>query len=177
MKRSILLLPLIFVGFFLSTAMWMSIAFAAPADALADPLVDPAGAIDDVSQSWRQGWPVFVFAVVTIASLALGKIGKRYPKVTWLARFSSGDLAIGLGGTAAVATACYNAAAEGGSWTAIMTGGMAALLAYIRLDPASATDPGEEPPARAGSAIASVAAPLRFDSKTASDLGKSEPEA
>lgn len=131
MKRSIVLLPLLFVGFFLSTVMWISIAFAAPA--LPDPLTDPAGAVDDLSQLQRQGWPVFAFGLATVLSLALGKLGVRYPKVKALAWFGKRDIAIALGLISATGLACYNAAADNGSWSAILTAAIVALATRLQL--------------------------------------------
>lgn len=131
MKRTFLHLVSIFVAVY--TLAWLCLGYAIAAD-LHDAVSDPQAALDDIAQAKRQGWAVLVLAATTIAARALGEIGKRYGgKVTWLAVFARGRVALVAGAIAAVGASCYNAAAIGGSWMTIATTGVVALAAWMNL--------------------------------------------
>jgi hypothetical protein len=53
--------------------------------------------------------------------------------VKWLAFLGKGKVAVVVGAVGALAASCYNAAAEGGAWTAMLMAGGAALFAYLDL--------------------------------------------
>lgn len=100
-------------------------ASATPADKLHDPTSSPAASWDDVKVAKKVGWPLAVFAVLVMLARLVGKLGG---KVSWLAK---GKAAVIVGAVGAIAASCYNAAADGGAWTATLMAGAGALFHYL----------------------------------------------
>lgn len=105
-----------------------------PADALHDPLKEPAAAIDDVKAAKSLGWPVLVLAVVTLLARLAGSLGKSIPL---LAPLGKGKVALVVGAIAAIGAAGYSAAFGGGSLvtiaTAVLIAGIAAWNAAAKV--------------------------------------------
>lgn len=106
----------------------------APADKLHDPIAAPKAAWDDVKAAKKMGWPVLVFAVLVMLAKLLG----RAKKYKLLAALGKGKVAVVVGAVGALGTACYNAAAEGGAWSAMLLAGLVAIGHYL--------DAGEKKP-------------------------------
>jgi len=100
---------------------------AAPADKLHDPVSSPAAAWDDVKAAKKVGWSVLVFAVLVM----LAKLASRAKGIKIFAVLGKGKVAVVVGAVGALAASCYNAAAEGGAWTAMLMSGVVALGHYI----------------------------------------------
>lgn len=111
-----------------------------PSDALHDPVLDPAGAIDDAAAAKRQGWPILVLVGVVLVSRGLGTARRRWPGSRAL-RWMSGRAGLITIGSGAIAAAAFDALVLGGSWFAAGYAALGAALALI--------DPGPVQPAPA----------------------------
>lgn len=100
---------------------------AAPADKLHDPIASPGAAWDDIKAAKKTGWAVLLFASLVM----LAKLAGRAKKYKLLAALGKGKTAVLVGAVGALAAACYNAAAEGGAWTAMMATGLVAIGHYL----------------------------------------------
>lgn len=92
-----------------------------PSDSIADPLDNPVEAYSDLKAAKRLGWSALAFAAV----LMLCKVAGRAK--SWIGWLGQGKRPLWIAALTAIATAGYNAAAEGGSPLAIAT---AALVAF-----------------------------------------------
>lgn len=97
----------------------------APADALHDPLTNPAGAYDDIRAAKRTGWGA-VFLVVLI--MACGVASRISASLSWLAK-PRVLLAVGSLGT--FGATAYNAIALGGTWVAALAAAVPPLIAVM----------------------------------------------
>lgn len=95
-----------------------------PADKLHDA-TNPGAAWDDLKAAKKVGWPLAIFAALIILARAVSKLGS---KVAFLGK---GKVAVLVGAVGAIAASCYNAAADGGAWTATMVAGVTALGHYL----------------------------------------------
>jgi hypothetical protein len=100
----------------------------APADKLHDPIAAPGAAWDDIKAAKKVGWSVAVFAALVMLARLLARFGGR---VRLLAVLGKGKVAVVVGAVGALAASCYNAAAEGGAWTAMLVAGMTAIGHYL----------------------------------------------
>lgn len=100
---------------------------ATPADNLHDPVTAPGAAWDDVKAAKKTGWAVAVFAGLVMLCKLLG----RAKKLPMLAALGKGKTAVVVGALGALGAACYNAAADGGAWTAMLIAGVTAIGHYI----------------------------------------------
>lgn len=96
------------------------------ADKLHDPVSAPSQAYDDVKAAKKTGWAVAVFAVLVMLARLAGR-ARNTKALAWLGK---GRTAVIVAAAGALLAACYNAAADGGSWTAILAAGVTALAAY-----------------------------------------------
>lgn len=103
----------------------VSVSAAAPADSLHDPVSSPPAAWDDVKAARKVGWPLVVFAALIMLCKAFRRAGERF---AWLA---TGKMPVVVGALGAIATSCYNAAADGGAWTATAFAGLMGLSHYF----------------------------------------------
>lgn len=102
----------------------------APADKLHDPVASPQAAWDDVKAARKDGWAIAAFAVLVMLAKLAARLGRD---VKWLALLGKGKAAVVVGAVGALATACYNAAAEGGAWSAMLMAGAVAVFGYLDL--------------------------------------------
>lgn len=102
-----------------------------PADKLHDPAEHPAQAWDDLKATKKVGWPLAVFAGLIMLCKLLGR-AKKYKLAAFL---SKGKTPVLIGMAGALAVACFNAAAEGGAWTAVFVAGVTAAAHYHDADP------------------------------------------
>lgn len=100
-------------------------AASTPADKLHDPLAQPGASWDDLKAAKKVGWAAAVFAALVLLCKLLGRLKGK------LSVLGKGKMPVIIGGVAALAAACYNAALDGGAWTATMVAGMMALAHYI----------------------------------------------
>lgn len=98
------------------------------ADKLHDPASSPAAAFDDLKAAKKVGWSVVAFALLVMLARLASRFGKPG---TFLAGLGKGKAAVVVGAVGAIAAACYNAAADGGAWTATLAAGVAAALHYL----------------------------------------------
>lgn len=98
-----------------------------PADKLHDPIDAPGAAWDDVKAAKKIGWPALVFAVTILLCKLLG----RSKKYAFLAFLGKGKVPVVVGALNAIAISCYNAAADGGAWTAMAFAGLMGLSHYL----------------------------------------------
>ena len=103
---------------------------ATPADKLHDPVSAPGAAWDDVKAAKKVGWPVLVFVVL----IMLCKLLSRAKSLPYLAALGKGKAAVAIGALGALGAACYNAAADGGAWTALLVAGLVAIGHYFDAD-------------------------------------------
>jgi hypothetical protein len=103
---------------------------ATPADELHDPIAAPAQAWDDVKAAKKVGWAVLVFAVLTM----MAKLAGRMKTVKFFAPLGKGKVAVVIGALGALGASCYNAAAEGGAWTAMLVAGVTAIAHYMNAE-------------------------------------------
>ncbi len=103
---------------------------AKPADKLHDPAAAPSAAWDDLKAARKDGWAIAVFAALVMLSKLASRLGKN---VKLLAALGKGKVAVVVGAVGALATACYNAAATGGAWSAMIMAGAAAVFGYLDL--------------------------------------------
>ena len=103
---------------------------AAPADKLADPSTQPKQAWDDLRAAKKDGWAIAAFAALVMLCKLVSRLGKKFK---WLAFLGKGKVAIVVGAAGALATACYNAAADGGAWSAMLMAGAVAVAGYLDL--------------------------------------------
>jgi hypothetical protein len=136
---------LVVVG--LLTMIRLGVAHAAPVAVDAATVAHDAApqevALDDAEAARRIGWPVGVFAIVTVLALSLGRAGVHL-HVPWLAWLARGTAATVLGAVAAGGSAVVEVAALGGSPVAMGTAAVTAILAFWRArrpEPTSATRP------------------------------------
>lgn len=104
---------------------------ATPADKLHDPLSSPGAAFDDLKAAKKVGWPLAVFAGL----IMLCKLLARAKSIPWLSALGKGKTAVVVAATGAIATACFNAAADGGAWSATAFAGLLALAHYFDATP------------------------------------------
>jgi hypothetical protein len=102
----------------------------APADKLHDPASSPKAAWDDLRAAKKDGWAIAAFAALVMLCKLASRVGKKFK---WLAFLGKGKVAIVVGAAGALATACYNAAAEGGAWSAMLMAGAVAVAGYLDL--------------------------------------------
>lgn len=114
---------------------------ATPADKLHDPAAHPAAAWDDLKAAKKVGWPLAVFAGLLMAC----KLLKRAQKYKLAAFLSKGKMPVLVGMVGALALACFNAAADGGAWTAVFVAGVTALAHYRDADPTTPEPDGQGP--------------------------------
>lgn len=98
-----------------------------PADKLHDPLSAPGASWDDLKAAKKVGWPLAVFAGL----IMLCKLLARAKSVSFLAALGKGKTAVVIGALGALGAACFNAAAEGGAWTALLVAGVTAIGHYL----------------------------------------------
>lgn len=114
---------------------------AKPSDGIADPLEHPGEAIDDLRDAKRQGWALavlmgFVMIARTLQRLP-GSLG------AWFRRGRRAMIVpIAIAGLAAA----FDAAALGGTWTAMLLAAAGAVLALMY----PGAPPAKEPPGLAG---------------------------
>lgn len=101
-----------------------------PADKIPDPIAHPAQAFDELKAAKKEGWSIAAFALLLMLAKAAARLGKN---VRWLAVLGKGKVAIVIGAVGALAASCYNAAAEGGAWTAMLMAGAVAVFAHLDL--------------------------------------------
>lgn len=97
-----------------------------PADAVHDPVSQPAATFDDVKAAKQVSWPAAVFIVVLIVAKLLGR-AKSVAQLAWLGK---GRVAVVVAGAAAVAAAAFNVAIAHGSAVAILSAVVVASAAY-----------------------------------------------
>lgn len=116
-----------------------------PADSIHDPVSHPAAAYDDLKAARREGWPAVFLLVILYAGRVLGRLGKAFPSVSFLAKLSEGRLAVIVAGVTTVAIAGYNAAMLGGSAMALVTALVGAAFLYWNShpDPTKEIDPSK----------------------------------
>lgn len=95
-----------------------------PADAIHDPLSNPAAAWNDLQAAQKVGWPLAILAGAVVLSKLLSRLGGVWSKL------NTGKAALVIGGLSAVAVAAYNALAQGGSWLAVAIAAVVAAAAY-----------------------------------------------
>lgn len=98
---------------------------SSPSDKLHDPLSSPGASWDDLKAAKKVGWAAAVFAFLVLLCKLLGRLKG---KLSWLGK---GKVPVVVGAIAALAAACYNAAVDGGAWTATLMAGFVALAHYI----------------------------------------------
>lgn len=94
-----------------------------PSDTIHDPTTDPGAALGDVKAAKKYGWGAALFAVL----LMLGRVAAKAKSIAPLAWLGKGRTAVVVAGAMTVLAGCYDAAMQGGSWTAI---GIAAAVAF-----------------------------------------------
>lgn len=104
---------------------------ATPADKLHDPLSSPGASWDDLKAAKKVGWPLAVFAGL----IMLCKLLARAKSVSVLAALGKGKTAVVVAAVGAIATACFNAATDGGAWSATAFAGLLALAHYFDATP------------------------------------------
>lgn len=102
---------------------------ATPADQLHDPVSSPAAAWDDVKAAKKVGWASLVFAVLVMVAKLASRLGGRFKTL------GTGKVAVVIGAIGALGAACYNAAADGGAWTAMLVAGMLAIAHFLDAAP------------------------------------------
>lgn len=107
----------------------------APADKLHDPLSSPQGAIDDVKAAKKIGWGVGLLAILVLASRIAARAGGVFSFL------GKGKAALVIGAGAAVSATAYNAAAERGSWFAVLLAAIVAGAAYWDAHAGKAAEP------------------------------------
>ena len=106
-----------------------------PADKLHDPASNPSAAWSDMKAAKKVGWPLAVFAGLVLLCKLLAR-AKNYAMFSALGK---GKTAVIVGATGALAASCYNAAVDGGAWTAVLLSGLVGLAHYI-----DAGSPGQQ---------------------------------
>lgn len=102
----------------------------APADKLADPIAQPRQAWDDLRAAKKDGWVIAFFAGLLMLAKVAGRLGRD---TKWLAFLGRGKAALAVSAAGALAAGCYNAAAEGGAWSAVLIAGAVALFGALDL--------------------------------------------
>lgn len=92
---------------------------------LHDPVSSPGGSWDDLKAARKVGWPLAVFVVLIALCKLAARLGGKWKLL------GAGKVAVVIGAVGAVAASCYNAAADGGAWTATLMAGAGALLHYL----------------------------------------------
>jgi hypothetical protein len=106
-------------------------ASAPAASQLHDPVSSPAAAFDDVKAAKKFGWLLGVLAAGVVLSKAAGRL---IPKVSWL---NKGKVPVITGVILATLAGCYDAAASGGSWTAVAFAALLGLAHYRDASPSA----------------------------------------
>lgn len=113
-----------------------AVAAPAPSDTLANPVDDPIEAISDLRAAKKQGWAFAIFAAIAMAAAGLGRAAQRWPAfvgLSWVNKHKTVLLVAAAVG--AVASAAFNALADGGSWYAVALAGGGVLLAFLNSKP------------------------------------------
>lgn len=100
---------------------------------LHDPISSPAAAFDDVKAAKKIGWLVAVLAGLVLLGKGLARASQTF------AFLGKGKAAIVIALLGTTAAGCYNAAASGGSWTAVLIAAVVGIAHYKDATPAAAS--------------------------------------
>ncbi len=101
---------------------------AAPAPQLVDPTVDLAGFWAELKALKSTGWTVLVLLV---AYGLLKSLGALAPKWSFLQPLTQGRAAIAWAGALSIVTAAFAAVTHMGTWAAVGSAAISAVLAFI----------------------------------------------